>query len=523
MPRHLISPGILGWRDESGAAYLIIAVFAVLILFIAGALGVDLVTKYRLEQMAQDVADHAAMAGAARLPDTSMARDAATKIIQGYATQFYVPDTEHIQVSVSADNTAGTVGVIIYGAWDAAFMPKWITGDPTYGISRYAIATMAMTWTRDTMAGDFENAPGGPVALFIGDPTCAASVVGNNDVIYGTAHTNSCITVGDGVNDPTLVGGQFKYDQTLAACITLNLAAAGGGSSASTYQEMPEPDEANLATDVSIDEDNAAWTSYYDATLYPGGFDGPELVIADDDGAPGNGSAGEIEHPNIKLKWMGAGADPEWKVVMDNANITGATVGGVDFGNALDLYIDGSASVSFPSGSGCAGEQCYFMGSVRSTEKLTTSRSNSEIRAITETGTVDEDGDAFPAAVPGKDNADLAIYAGTEVSSCNIGFSNGGNTVNIYGLVFVPGRTTWTGNMNVSNAPPAPGDPGEYDLSNAVPSIAGFIKGALYTGSVSSTGNNFKIYGDQSLVDDPPILNAVTPLRPSSPTVALKR
>ena len=276
-------------RRQAGAAYLIMAAFITTVLIIVAALGVDIAQKYRLEQLAQDVADHAAMAGASALPSEPMARDMATKVIMNHASTSYVPDSDDIQVAVSADISHGTVGVIVYGSWDATFMPMWITGDPNYGISRYAIATANWTSGVDSSSLTIDGKGFGDLALFIGDtpgaagqPACGAekealvngnnfSVTGNTQInhdllVNGTADFNGAVSI-SGSNNSTDPGVDFNAGVTTGAPV----------------REMPQLDESQFNMDVFLD-----WTNADVAAQYPVGVE-VALVAAGPDGDLGTG------------------------------------------------------------------------------------------------------------------------------------------------------------------------------------------------------------------------------------------
>lgn len=511
--------------DERGAAYLIMAAFITVLLIIVGALGVDIANKYRLEQMAQDVADHAAMAGAAHLPVEPMAREAAIKIIQGYAGIYYDPETTHIQVTVSADNSAGTVGVIVFGGWNAGMMPTWITGDPDYGISRYAIATMARTWTTDTVPGDLDDAPGGNYALFLGNPACNSVMDGGNNVIIGDAHVNGCANVNGPSNpsDPDFIAGEFEYDPLQPGCVpaypgAIDLADGDPPPASDKYRAMPAVDTATFHADVTLDEGNAVQTAWY-ATA-------KDLILSyGGDGAPGGGD--DVVHPDVDAQFTGGA----WVLTSPNDIVNGsvavpneaADVTAINIGAGLDISVIGALSLGMPGGSGCGG-QCYWYGSVMSTKKMTLTGNNVEIRALTETGTLDEDLASYPAAVSGLDNEGFALLGGTKLSGCVDGFDNGGNAFDVYGLVYTPVNLVWSGTMSTYSAVDGMGVLGRYDISNPPTSQAnGFVKGSIIAGSITSTGNKLKVFYDASVADDIPITNANTPLRPGSPTVSLIR
>jgi Flp pilus assembly protein TadG len=472
-------------RNDERGSYLVLAAFILVALIITGALAVDISRKYQIEQKAQDVADAAAMAGAALLPDAARAESIAVVYIQQSAGSWYIPDDSDIQIVVSANNRSGTVGVLVQAAWDPIIMPAWLIGNEVYGVSRYAIAVMSWetTVTTYTSIDTFGNFPGGPWAIFVGDTSIASSTIGNSIKIIGDAHFNDTLTLS--------THAQNSIEGTLDAVSF----TGGGGITPVTGPVLSKPGLPNerLYWDATLDENNAAQTAYY-TVASP--YKNNARPLLDPFGTP---------VPNVTVAWDAGNS--KWLVFADGGgNVTTAGNTAV-WGNGFDLNIVGQADVALPNSSG-GGAQLFWQGSIQTTKLITTTTNNGELRTV-------QPGQA----VEGRDNPSLAFNAGTTLGPNTPAFDNGGNAINIYGVLYTEGRLVWTGNMNNYNAGNQ-GTEGAYDCVGN-----GFIKGSVVAGSLFSSGNNFKVYYDGPLTDDLPVVNPITPSLPqySTPTVWLHK
>lgn len=488
-------------------SYLVMAAFILVVLMIVGALAVDVARKYRLEQIAQDVADAAALAGAAQLPDEEAGRLAAMRYIQQFGTDSYVPSPTDIQITVSPDNQSGTCGVIVYGAWDAIFMPMWLTGDPQYGISRYAVAVSFRELTSETryMPGDFSNAPTGPYALFVGDSNTAISsdVTGNSMQIIGGAHFNHAANFSSS-NGSEILGGTLE-------ATSLSGSVAGTMQVPTGYEEPPTIDRSKLVSDVTLDISQSNQAAYYQAgvevELHRPGADGLYGTADDIPVRQNDGSA-------IKVTYQGGNI---WNLSLASHNVGVGATNNAGVGNGLDLSVVGDLNAEIP-GSNAGGDQINWIGSIVCSGRFTNDNgsggNNSEIRAVTKAN-----------AAAGLDNAGIAVYSGYS-NPGGLTFDNGGNALNIYGLLSTDGTLLWTGNMsNPSSSSPTGGTgTAPYDAVGN-----GFIKGAVVCRTFDTNqgggvqGNNVKIWYDGTLTQGPPITDAlvVTPPRYSSPRITL--
>lgn len=477
-------------KSEQGS-YLVLGAFVMVALLIVTSLGVDLSRKYRLEQQAQDVADAAAMAGAAMLPDQAAAKQAAVRYILQHSGPDYVgamDQDEDIQVSVTANNLSGTVGVIVYGSWDPIFMPGWLSGAENHGIGRYAIAVNKRQVT------GFDD-PSTGYAMFLGEP-CASSMSGNSFQIIGDAHINNEITFSTN-NQSNIIG-------TLEAGTSHgeeNITITGGTDEPTAQITMPTLDQIN----------QLRWPRYYDVRLdttisnqstYYSGAAVPIVVNPGGDGLYGTGDdqllADVTGNNSIMAQYTDADGDgiPEWTMSTSNQSVTAANNSNI--GTGVDVYIAGHASIELPN-SNAGGSQSFWKGSFHSTHTMTIVNSNnSEVRAT-----------SLAEAVPGLDNHNLALASATSMPpGCNVTLSTNGNAVNAYGLVYTTGRLDWDGNMSNYNS----GNEGTSGDFNTVGN--GFIKGAIYAAAITNTKNNMKIYYDQILANQ-------EPPRQSTPDVAL--
>lgn len=509
-------------RSRERGSYLVLAAFVVLMMMIASALGVDVSRKYRLEQVAQDVADAAALAAANYLPDEPAARAAAVRYIDQHTHGDYTASMNQsadIQIAVSADNRSGTVGVILYGSWDAMFMPLWLTstatGEKEYMVSRYAIANMKRTVTQDSYfaPGTVNQAPGGPFALYLGDSdaTTTSDWEGNNGWIVGSAHVNHPMDF-TGSMGSELDSGDFESPFAITGTLT------GAMTIPAPYVPPPAIYQDSLIADVRLDTNLPNAQAYYaDGVVMPMIRPGPDGVYGDDsttamvneamDDIPIRMDDGSI------VTAMYTAITGLWTVGTGNSNVTSAMNNGI--GTGVDLYVNGDLSIGMPNSAG-GGAQCYWKGSMRVSGKMTVTSNNSELRCVLDS----ED-------VYGLDNAGLGVHTGWELPDGAVGLDNGGNMFNIYGLAQVEAAVLWTGNM--SN--PSSSDPGTTGNFDSVGN--GFIKGALVAedmddangGGVVSPGNNLKIYYDGTMTGGVPILNAAfnTPPRWGTPVVALIR
>jgi Flp pilus assembly protein TadG len=479
-----IAGGLRVRRTDEAGSYLVLAAFILVALMLTGALAVDISRKYQIEQKAQDVADAAAMAGAALLPDAARAESIAVVYIQQAAGAWYIPQDSDIQIVVSTDNRAGTVGVLVRAAWDPIIMPAWLIGAPTYGVSRYAIAVMSWETSVTTYVSEdtFGNFPNGPWAIFVGDTSIASSTIGNSIKIIGNAHFNDTLTLS--------THAQNSIEGTLDAVAF----TGGGGITPVTGPILPKPAiSSELYWDATLDENNAAQKAYY---TVPSPYRNNARQLLDPDGTP---------VPGVFVAW-----DPgnnKWLVYADyGGNIT--TAGNTaEWGNGFDLNIVGQADLALPNAAG-GGSQLYWQGSIQSTKLVTVTTNNAELRTV-------QPG----SGVEGRDNPSLAFNAGTTLGPNTPAFDNGGNAINVYGVLYTEGRLVWTGNMNNYNAG-AQGSAGNYDAVGN-----GFIKGSVVAGSLFSSGNNFKVYYDGALSQDLPVINPIKPSLPqySTPTVWLHK
>ncbi len=255
----------------------------------------------------------------------------------------------------------------------------------------------------------------------------------------------------------------------------------------SPWEEIPVLDQSKLVWDVVLNENDAAQKAYYSTAK-------PLLAL--------NG----VAVPNTTCEWDGT------KWVIESTGFVTSDIAGqtANWGAGIDLNIVGEAEMALPNGSGSNSGltgQNYWLGSVQSTKKLEMTSNNCEIRTVNKA-----------IAVPGLDNVGLAINPGTTLGPNEIGFDNGGNALNVYGLLYTLSNVLWTGNMNNYNA----GNEGTAGAYNAVGN--GFIKGSMVAGSLTSTGNNFKVYYDGDLAGPAPIANALSasPEQYSTPTVWLQ-
>lgn len=480
-------------RRRQEGSYLVLAAFVLVMLLLAALLGVDIARKYRLEQLAQDVADAAAVAGALALPDVPKSRTVVERYIQQVAGNWYQPDTVNdIQIAVAPDNSSGTVGVLVKGMWTAQFMPRWLGNtDSTYAISRYAIAVMKMTWESETTAGPYKDGNFGDYALFLGDTTLSSHFDGNGMWTIGSAHLNACADVSPPpAQYPDIDSGTFE-----AQCFD-NGGVDGATEVPTNYIEPPIVDPGQFVADVTLDKNDPAVTAYYTGRA--------PLVL--DNGPDGlYGTADDITHPNVDVEYFPAG-NPDWKITThpNNMNITGTDVGGVNIGNGLDINVVGDLDLEGPQGGGGPATQKYWYGSFVVSGKFTNLTNNSEIRAVRE-----------DLAVDGKDNPGLAIHSGSALSENDVTFTDNGKALNVYGLLYTKGIAEWNGTMS-NESSSDPGSSGGYDADGN-----GFVKGALYAHGLDVNGTNFKVWYDEGLIKGPDAENSQSPLRPSLPRVAL--
>jgi hypothetical protein len=451
---------------------------------LTAGLGVDIARKFHLEQKAQDVADSAAIAGARMLPDVNRARTTVITYIQQAAGTGYVPWDSDIQVVVDVPNNSGTVGVLVTGAWDPIIMPSWLLGSPTYGVARHAIADMNWDTTRSFGMNRDTAGSGifGPWAIFVGDTSVSSAMNGNSIMLNGNSHFNDTVALSNHVQN--VANGTFE-----AAAWT----GTGGGITPTTgqYIEPPTLKQDELVWDVVLDKNNPA-----DITRYSGA--GAPLLGANNQ--PVRDAAGNT----INCRWDGT----QFVIEAGNSTVSAGTSGQTAaWGAGIDINIIGAASFRLPYGS-AGGGQCYWLGSIQTSERLLVTSNNSEIRT-TKTSN----------GVPGKDNIGLGLSPGYTLGPNQIGLDNGGNALDIYGLVITPARVEWTGQMNNYNAG-YEGTAGNYDCVGN-----GFIKGSLICGSLNSTGNNFKVYYDAGMQGGIPLNNPnyPSPIRYSTPTVWLRK
>lgn len=488
-------------RKQEEGSYLVLAAFVLVVLMLASALAVDVSRKYSLEQNCQDVADAAAMAGANLLPDAVRAQMACSTYVQSVASGLYQLDDSAVQIRVDTSTRSCTIGVIVAGTWDPVLMPSWLLGDEQYRVMRYAVAVMHWDTAATTFTGPdtFGNLPGGPWALFVGDTATASSSLGNSIHIIGEVHTNDAIALSTSPQN-AIVGGTFE----VAA------GSSGGGGITpvvSLYEVPPKIDNSGFVFDVTLNEGSAADIAQYSVGVVNNRATWNNLLALN--GQP---------VPNTKCFWDGT------KFLLDcNSFVTpaaGATDQTAAWGRGIDVNVIGEVSVAFPNGNGGVlppdntsspgNNQNYWIGSFQTTKKLTVTSNNSELRCVKSS-----------IAVAGKDNPGMAFNVGTSFQPGTVGFDNGGNAFDIYGVLNTPGTLQWTGNMNNYSAG-AEGTPGNYDISGN----NGFIKGSVICGALSnSLGNNFKIYYDGVLAPVVPVLNPYLtfPPRFSTPTVWLAK
>lgn len=463
-------------RKQKGS-YLVLGAFVMTTLILTAGLGVDIARKFHLEQRAQDVADAASIAGARMLPNVAVARSTVVRYIQQAAGTGYVPWDSDVQIVVDTRQNNGTVGVLVTGAWDPIIMPAWLLGDPTYGVARYAIADMNWETTRVTVnfTDTFGRTPPSNFAIFVGDTLTSSALSGNSIFLNGKSHFNSSVTFSNH-------GQNISTDSITAASHT-----GGGGLAtkleAGVYTSPPVLDRASLVWDVTLDQNDAAQRAYYSVARPLLGANGQPVA-------------------NVTCRWDGA----QWVITASN-NVTSALSGQTaNWGVGVDVNIIGMASVHLPQGTS-GGNQNFWLGSMQSTGRMLITSNNSEIRSVR------------PQDATLRDNPGLALSPGYTLAANQIALDNGGNALNVYGLVHTSGRVQWTGNMNNYNAG-FEGTPGNYDAVGN-----GFIKGSVICGSLNSEGNNFKVYYDAGWSGVPPRIREPiqSPDRFSTPTVWLRR
>lgn len=465
-------------QREKGS-YIVLAAFVLIVLMMTAALAVDISRKYQLEQTCQDVADAAALAGAAMLPNAELARTTCTTYIrQAAGNTWYTPRDSDVLIAVAKDNRSGTVGVLVRGSWDPLIMPDWLVGGILPNeVVRYSIAVMALDTSRQTWAGpgDLDSSPNGPYALFVGDTAIISSVLGNSLFLIGNAHFNDIVNISTHIQNMQ-IDGTFEVAPG---------STGGGGITpvVSGWEEFPALDRSELVWDVVLDENDAVQKAYYNTAK-------PLLAS--------NG----VAVPNTTAEWDGT----KW-IIESTGNVTSDLAGQAGaWGTGVDLNIIGAAEIDLPGSSG-GGSQNYWLGSISSTKLMELTSNNAEIRTVNKA-----------TGIEGLDNIGLALSPGWTMGPGQLAFDNGGNALNVYGLMHTWGNVTWTGNMNNYNAG-YEGTGGNYDAVGN-----GFIKGSLVAGSLTSTGNNFKVYYDGDLSGDAPITNAqsASPDQFGTPTVWLQ-
>ncbi len=486
-------------RNERGS-YLVLAAFIMVVLIVVAGLAVDISRKFTLEQKCQDVADAAAMAGAAFLPNDIRARVAAETYIQQAAGKWYEPRDTDIQIVVDTAHASCTIGVLVKGTWDPVLMPDWLVGGASYGVARYAIAVMRWETTATTILGNgtFPNGPGGPYALFVGDTEAITSgTTGNNAWIDGSAHFNHAAQI----QWMDITNGTME----VPAGSTINAGKwTGSLDAAAGYEAPPQINAAALVYDVLLDQTNANQAAYYAAGVTK------NLVRPGPDGSYGTGDDIPIKHANgtnVTAQWTGT----KWIVTTVNSQVRGSAGGlNTGIGAGVDLKINGSVDFNIPNAAGN-----YWEGSVQCSGKFFVNANNTELRCV------------LPAAaVSGQDNPGLGIYCGYGLPDNSLAFDNRENATNIYGVIYCEGTLRWDGNVsNPSSSNPA-SPPGTYTTVGN-----GFVQGSVYCDDMNlaagggSTGNNFKVFYDGVIAGGVPITNAPqsSPPRYSTPTVWLQK